>query len=254
MTSQHTEEAKRLLSLMGIPYVNAPCEAEAQCAAMVKSGIVYATATEDMDALTFGSNVLLRNLTASEARKLPVREINLDRVLTDLQMDQSQFIDLCILMGCDYCDSIRGVGPVKAINLMKQHSSIEKITEVITREAKKSYQIPEEWPFQEARHLFVEPEITDPSTIELKWGSPDEEGLVQFLVEEKGFNEDRIRNGTKRLIKSKQGATQGRMDSFFKPVLSPSVENKRKSNDSHSKGPLRKKIKPTASSARGYKK
>ena len=76
---------------------------------MVKSGIVYATATEDMDALTFGSNVLLRNLTASEARwviikswslnifliirKLPVREINLDRVLTDLQMDQSQVIN-----------------------------------------------------------------------------------------------------------------------------------------------------------------
>ena len=89
--------------------LQAPCEAEAQCAAMVKSGIVYATATEDMDALTFGSNVLLRNLTASEARwiiikswslnifliirKLPVREINLDRVLTDLQMDQSQVIN-----------------------------------------------------------------------------------------------------------------------------------------------------------------
>lgn len=46
----------------------APCEAEAQCAAMVKGGVVYATATEDMDALTFGSTVLLRNLTASESR------------------------------------------------------------------------------------------------------------------------------------------------------------------------------------------
>nr|CAH7755605.1 unnamed protein product [Callosobruchus chinensis] len=79
VTKQHAEEAKRLLSLMGIPYIDAPCEAEAQCAAMVKAGKVYATATEDMDALTFGSNVLLRRLTFSEARKMPVQEIHLDK-------------------------------------------------------------------------------------------------------------------------------------------------------------------------------
>ena len=48
--------------------LQAPCEAEAQCAAMVKAGIVYATATEDMDSLTFGSNIMLRHLTTSEAK------------------------------------------------------------------------------------------------------------------------------------------------------------------------------------------
>lgn len=46
----------------------APCEAEASCAALVKAGKVFATATEDMDGLTFGTNVLLRHLTASEAK------------------------------------------------------------------------------------------------------------------------------------------------------------------------------------------
>jgi len=49
-------------------WLQAPCEAEAQCAALVKAGKVYAVGTEDMDALTFGSSVLLRHLTFSEAR------------------------------------------------------------------------------------------------------------------------------------------------------------------------------------------
>ena len=59
----HVEDCKKLLSLMGIPYVHAPCEAEAQCAELVKNRKVFAVGTEDMDALTFGSNVLLRHLT-----------------------------------------------------------------------------------------------------------------------------------------------------------------------------------------------
>eukprot|EP00041_Stephanoeca_diplocostata_P023220 m.565983 g.565983 ORF g.565983 m.565983 type:complete len:264 (+) comp22246_c0_seq9:94-885(+) len=77
----HNEDCMTLLKLMGIPYVRAPCEAEAQCAALVKAGKVYATGTDDMDALTFGSTVVLRNLTASEARKMPIKEFNLDHVL-----------------------------------------------------------------------------------------------------------------------------------------------------------------------------
>lgn len=64
MTREQNEEAKKLLQLMGIPIVQAPCEAEAQCAALVRHGKAFATATEDMDALTFGSNILLRQLLA----------------------------------------------------------------------------------------------------------------------------------------------------------------------------------------------
>lgn len=90
VTKQHNEEAKQLLKLMGIPYIESPCEAEAQCAAMVKAGKVYATATEDMDALTFGTNTLLRHLTSSEARKLPVQEFNYDKVLKGLEFTSDQ--------------------------------------------------------------------------------------------------------------------------------------------------------------------
>ena len=70
--------------------MKAPCEAEAQCAAMVKAGKVYAVATEDMDALTFGSNVLLRRLTFSEARKMPVQEFHFDKVLEGLELNKDE--------------------------------------------------------------------------------------------------------------------------------------------------------------------
>jgi 5'-3' exonuclease len=68
----------------------APCEAEAQCAAMVKAGKVYATATEDMDALTFGSSVLLRHMTFSEARKMPIQEFHLNKILEELELSHNE--------------------------------------------------------------------------------------------------------------------------------------------------------------------
>lgn len=90
---------------------------------------------------------------------------------------------MCILLGCDYCDSIRGIGPKRAVELIKQHRSIETIIEKIDT---KKYTLPENWPFKEARRLFKEPEIDDPESIEIVWGPPDEEGLVQYLCGEKG--------------------------------------------------------------------
>ncbi|RXN22089.1 flap endonuclease 1 [Labeo rohita] len=119
VTKQHNEEYKRLLTLIGVPYIEAPCEAEASCAALVKSGKIYATATEDMDGLTFGTSVLLRHLTASEAKKLPIEEFHFSCILQEMGLTHQQFIDLCILLGCDYCGTIKGIGPKRAIDLIK---------------------------------------------------------------------------------------------------------------------------------------
>ena len=73
VTAEQNEQCKSLLRAMGVPVVDAPAEAEAQCAELVRKGKVYASGTEDMDALTFGSNVLLRHLTFSEAKKMPIK-------------------------------------------------------------------------------------------------------------------------------------------------------------------------------------
>ncbi|XP_065294243.1 flap endonuclease 1-B [Dermacentor albipictus] len=226
VTRQHGEDCKKLLALMGVPYIEAPCEAEAQCAELVKGGKVYGTATEDMDGLTFGTNILLRHMTYSEARKMPIKEFHLDKVLNGLEMNRDEFIDLCILLGCDYCESIRGIGPKRAVELIKQHKSIEKI---ITAIDTKKYTVPEDWPYKEARQLFLEPEVTSADEVQLKWSDPDEEGLVKFLCEENGFSEERIRNGAKKLLKGRNSTTQGRLDTFFK-VLPSESSAKRKSD------------------------
>ncbi|XP_015251773.1 PREDICTED: flap endonuclease 1 [Cyprinodon variegatus] len=239
VTKQHNDECKKLLTLMGVPYIEAPCEAEASCAALAKEGKVFATATEDMDGLTFGTNVLLRHLTASEAKKLPVQEFHFNRILEEMGLTNEQFIDLCILLGCDYCGTIKGIGPKRAIDLIRQHGSIDEILENIDQN---KHPAPEDWLYKEARNLFLKPEVVDSSTVELKWREPDEEALIQFMCNEKQFSEDRIRNGCKKILKSRQGSTQGRLDSFFS--VTGSLSSKRK--EPETKGPAKKKQKTGA--------
>jgi flap endonuclease-1 len=166
VTREHNEECKRLLKTMGIPYVEAPCEAEAQCAELARSGKVFAAASEDMDTLTFNSPILLRHLTFSETRKLPIDEVHLDKALEGMGLDMTQFIDLCILMGCDYTETIKGVGPKSAYNLIKEHKSIDKAIEHLT--AKQKEGVPADWNYAEARELFVKPEVTPGSEIDVR--------------------------------------------------------------------------------------
>jgi flap endonuclease-1 len=90
VTREHNEECRRLLKLMGIPFIVAPTEAEAQCAVLARAGKVYAAASEDMDTLTFDTPILLRHLTFSEQRKEPIQEIHLDRALEGLGMERKQ--------------------------------------------------------------------------------------------------------------------------------------------------------------------
>lgn len=216
VTREHNEEARRLLKLMGVPYIIAPTEAEAQCAVLARAGKVYAAASEDMDTLTFNSPVLLRKLTFSEQRKEPIQEIHLDAVLEGLAMDLPQFIDLCILLGCDYVDPVKGIGPKVALNLIREHKTLEGVVE--WNEKNNKYTFPADWPYKDARTLFLEPDVrkADDPECDFKWDPPDVDGLVKFLVEEKGFNEDRVRSGASRLQKNLKSSQQSRIEGFFK--------------------------------------
>ncbi|WKA02578.1 hypothetical protein VitviT2T_020749 [Vitis vinifera] len=226
VTKQHNEDCKKLLRLMGVPVIEAPSEAEAQCAALCKSGKVYAVASEDMDSLTFGAPKFLRHLMDPSSRKIPVMEFDITKILEELNLTMDQFIDLCILSGCDYCDSIRGIGGQTALKLIRQHGSIENILENINRER---YQIPDDWPYQEARRLFKEPQVfSDDEQLDIKWSAPDEEGLITFLVNENGFNSDRVTKAIEKIKTAKNKSSQGRLESFFKPVVSSSIPIKRK--------------------------
>ncbi|KAF4353943.1 hypothetical protein G4B88_020626 [Cannabis sativa] len=242
VTKQHNDDCKRLLKLMGVPVIEAPSEAEAQCAALCKSGKarkssifliifcttfnVYGVASEDMDSLTFGAPRFLRHLMDPSSRKIPVMEFEVAKILEELNLTMDQFIDLCILSGCDYCENIRGIGGLTALKLIRQHGSIENILENLNKER---YQIPDNWPYQEARQLFKEPNVySNEEEPEIKWTAPDEEGLIAFLVNENGFNSDRVTKAIEKIKVAKNKSSQGRLESFFKPVANSAVPIKRK--------------------------
>ena len=141
------EDVKALLRMMGVPVVEAPCEAEAQCGELVKGGKAHAVGTEDMDALTFGATRQLRNLTFTKKGKdsdKKILEITHARVLEGLELTNAQFVDFCILCGCDYSGTIRGVGPKTALKLVKEHGSIEEILRKGLK-AKDKANVPANW-------------------------------------------------------------------------------------------------------------
>uniref|UniRef100_A0A7S0ZF90 Flap endonuclease 1 n=1 Tax=Timspurckia oligopyrenoides TaxID=708627 RepID=A0A7S0ZF90_9RHOD len=222
VTPEMIQQCKELIRLMGVPVVEAPCEAEAQCAELCKGGLVYAMASEDMDSLTLGTPRLVRQLWAgagSSAEKKGVRpmEFLLENTLSELELSMDQFIDLCIMLGCDYVDSIRGIGPVTALKLIREHGSLEKIVE-LCRSGTLKHTIPDEYPIDEVRELFKNAEVVPCSDIQLKWKAPDEEGLIELLVNQNQFSETNIRNGIKKLNASRTKGNQGRLDGFFKTV------------------------------------
>ncbi|XP_030076078.1 probable flap endonuclease 1 homolog [Microcaecilia unicolor] len=192
--SSQKQDCETLLSHLGVPCVKAPGEAEATCAALVACGKVWATATEDMDALPFGSTRLIRHLKA--VRNCEVEEYSLPIVLEKLKLTHEQFVDLCILLGCDYCEKIRGLGPKKALKLLQKHGSIEQILQNIDLQ---KYPRPNTWPLQESRALFLHPQVADASQILLEWAEPNEEQLVKFLSHEKHMKEERVRKRLRNL-------------------------------------------------------
>lgn len=231
VTQKHNDDCKKLLRLMGLPVIEAPSEAEAQCAQLCKEGKVYAVATEDMDALTFATPRLVRHLSSGSGEQ--TQEYNLEKVLAGFELEsQDEFIDLCILMGCDYCDSIKGIGGKKGLDLIKKHKTIEKIIENLPNKET----VPKDWPLDEARKLFKEPDVLSGDAISessLKIKDIDEDGIVEFLCGEHSFDEKRVRNAIQRCKDSKPKSAQTRIDSFFqmKPPpegvkKSPAVTNK----------------------------
>jgi flap endonuclease-1 len=252
VSKEQADEVKRLMCLMGVPVVEAPCEAEAQCAALARAGLVWAVGTEDMDALTFGAPILLRHLNYAESRKEPILEIHLDRLLAGLGFTMDQFVDLSILLGCDYMDTIRGIGRVRALELMQRHRSMEQVLKTVDRT---KHPVPESFPYEEVREMFRRPEIADPATIELKWGDPDEAGLVQYLVKEKGFNEERVLSGIAKLKRARTTTVQGRLDTFFKPVAPPDAAAASTSSTSSTPAgsPLKKRKTPDAKASKSKK-
>jgi len=227
---------------MGVAVVDAPSEAEASCAELVKQGKAHASATEDLDCLTFGTPVLIRNFFFGDSQKRPILEVNLKTALEQLNCNMKEFIDFCILSGCDYCDTIRGVGVETAFKLIKQHGTIEKVVSELMDQDK--FKVPEGFRYAAAREIFNTIEVVD-KDVDAKQGKFDAEGFTKYLVDDNQFDAQRVAKYVDRMNKAKGKATQQRLDSFFKvsaPVVKdsdkfdPFAKKKRKAADPKAKG------------------
>lgn len=213
LTWDMVDETKKLLGLMGIPYVQAPSEGEAQASYMNSKGHVNATASQDYDSLLFGAPFLIRNLTITGRRKLPRKRIyvnidpeiiDLDKNMKVLNISRKQLVDLAILVGTDFNPGIKGIGAKKALKLIHQYGTIENIIRA------KGYEIPN---YERIREIFLNPEVTD--DYELRWRNPDVEGIKAYLCGKRDFSESRVASALNRLLEARKKAGQKTLDQWF---------------------------------------
>lgn len=200
------EDSKRLLDLMGIPWIQAPSEGEAQAAHLVKRGDADYCASQDYDSLLFGAPRFVRNVTISGRRKLPRKKVyievvpeivELEQVLKECGITYEQLIDVGILIGTDFNpEGIKGLGPKTALKLVREHGSLENALPHI-----KNAEFPVEP--QRIREIFLHPKVTD--NYEIEWKEPDAEDVINFICRERDFSEDRVR---KALEKMRKGAEE----------------------------------------------
>ncbi len=220
LTSEMVEESKELLSAMGIPWVQAPAEGEAQAAYMARRGDAWAAGSQDYDSLLFGAPRLVRNLAITGRRKLPGKNqyvevkpevIELDALLKALGITREQLIALAILLGTDYNPGgVRGYGPKTALKVVKALRDPERILKSVPRH---------EWAGADPMKIykyFLEPPVT--SDYKIAFREPDDEKVKEILVERHDFNPERVERALERLKKAYREHLRGRqtrLDMWF---------------------------------------
>lgn len=211
------DDSKHLLKLMGVPWVQAPSEGEAQAAHLAKKGNADYCASQDYDSLLFGAPRLLRNVTISGRRKLPRKKvyievvpevIELERVLRELDVTYEQLIYIGILVGTDFNpEGVKGIGPKTALKLIKRYGSLEKTLPELKEAA-----FPVEPP--RIRDIFLNPKVTD--SYKIFWNQPDVEGIADFLCGERDFSMERVVKAVGKAVKEmKKASTKTTLERWF---------------------------------------
>lgn len=187
ITPEIIKDCQKLLDIMKIPYIMSIEEADPQCAYLCNEEVVDYSNSDDLDLLAFGSPNVVRTIRgASET----VEKYDLEKILDELDITYDQFIDVCILLGCDYCRyKIKGLGLKKVLPFIKEHKSIEGILEWLDEEPRKGFKVDKEFrkKYKKARLYFQKPVIIRKKEIKLKWKEPDTLELFKYLWK-KNFN------------------------------------------------------------------
>jgi flap endonuclease-1 len=181
----HIDECKTMLTYCGIPFLDAPNDAEKYCAFLQRNNLIDFTVTDDTDSLTFGCQSVLRTTIVKD-----IIEVNLDKILEKFNMSYEMFVDFCVLSGCDYCKTIEKIGPVTAYNNIIKYENLENYF--------KNNNNPDvnQKDFTEAREIFTKFEYELPDKEFFKLKPSNKPGLLLFL------NKNDIKeNAIKKIIK-----------------------------------------------------
>lgn len=195
------ESSKKLLTCMGIPYVEAKGEGEAQAAYLVANGDAYAVASQDYDCLLFGAKRVVRNLAVS-SNLGNLEYYQLDKVLRQLNITREELVDMGILIGTDFCDGLKGVGAKTALKLARNGQLKEKLVEL---QEQSSHDL------DEVRDIFLKHNVN--TDYKIKWEKPEKDKIIEFLCYEHGFSEDRVSKASDRL--KNLSSSQGSLDAWF---------------------------------------
>jgi flap endonuclease-1 len=209
------DDAKRLLDALGVPWIQAPSEGEAQAAFMAARGDVWGVASQDHDSLLFGAPRMTKNLAITGRRKLPRRDayvevepmlVELAKVLRELSLTREQLVDVGILIGTDFNpDGVKGIGPKTAVKLIHENRNLENVIS-------KNPEIKISPNPDSIRRIFLEPKVREDYS--LKWLKLDEEKVVAFLCGERDFSEDRVRKALGKILSPTQ-ASKTTLESYF---------------------------------------
>jgi flap endonuclease-1 len=195
------ESSKKLLTYMGIPYVEAKGEGEAQAAYLVEKGDAYAVASQDYDCLLFGAKRVVRNLAVS-SNLGNLEYYQLDRVLRQLDITREQLVDMGILIGTDFCDGLKGIGAKTALKLAHNGKLDEKLKEL---QSESTHDL------EEIRDIFLKHKVN--TDYKIKWNKPDKDKIIEFLCFDHGFSQERVSKASDRL--KNLSSSQGSLDAWF---------------------------------------
>lgn len=208
VTGEILEDSKRLLSLMGVPWLDALEDAEAQASSMAAKGTVWAVGGKDYDSLLYGAPTLARYLTITGREYLPAQKkvrrlvpelIGLQKNLAALGITREQLVDVAILIGTDFNEGVEGFGPKKALSLIKKYASIEDTPMDIKALAPAN--------LEQVREVFLKPRVREVD--QQKQAVPDVDGLVEFLSKERGFSRERVVKVANGLVKATESQDTG---------------------------------------------
>jgi len=242
MTDEMKEDILKLLQLCGIPWVESPSEAEAQCAALEELGLVDGVVTEDSDIFVFGAKKVYKNFFNENKYCEAYYAKDIQR---DLGLGKHQLVALAMLLGGDYTDGVKGVGIVNGMEILQAFSvddSAEGIKNGLQRlrewldgfgepassssqkevvfhnkhkSARTRWIAPADFPSHGIIKAYLQP-VVDKSEATFSWGKPDLTSLQQYCAETLGWDQaetDRVVQPVLKVIED--GSKQTRLESYF---------------------------------------